>query len=138
MSWAQEFAKEVQNLGGLDPDRLVDISNQIGQELSRTLKMNQIRRFLDALRKIEQDYYQFNFLKAAEKEQFKVRLKHSLAMLRPKLAYAAGRERNVRDLMIVLEPAIQAAARDPENVFEKLLRFMESIIAYHRFHGGGN
>jgi len=138
MSWAQEFAKEVQNLGGLDPDRLVDISNQIGQELSRTLKMNQIRRFLDALRKIEQDYYQFNFLKAVEKEQFKVRLKHSLAMLRPKLAYAAGRERNVRDLMIVLEPAIQAAARDPENVFEKLLRFMESIIAYHRFHGGVN
>lgn len=139
MSWAQEYAREMENLAQMDPERLVDISKVIGEQTARILKMNQIRRFLDALRKIEQDFHQLTVLKSPEEtSQQKAKIKQSLAMLRPKLAYAAGRERNIRDLMVVLEPAIQAATRSPEDSFEKLLRLMESIIAYHRFFGGTN
>jgi CRISPR-associated protein Csm2 len=139
MSWAQEYAREMENLAQIDPERLVEISKDIGKQTARILKMNQIRRFLDALRKIEQDFHQLTVMKGAEEtSQQKAKIKQSLAMLRPKLAYAAGRERNIRDLMEVLEPAIQVATRSPETSFEKLLRLMESIIAYHRFFGGTN
>lgn len=143
MNWDQ-CAKEVENFQSIAPERLVDISYGIGEKLSKPLKMNQIRRFLDALRKIEQNYYQMDSEKdPSKREQYKERIKHKLTMLRPKLAYAVGRAEKeqkeiLKSLMKVLEPAIKSAAANPEKAFEKLLRFMESIIAYHRFYGGGN
>jgi len=135
--WADDYAKEMKNIITMQSDRLVDIADDIGKKLAQDLKlkMNQIRRFLDALRKVEQDYYQLGGSKDQEKRE---RVRHNLAMLRPKLAYAAGREKQVKPLMKILEPAIQATTQDPDKGFEKLLRFMEAIIAYHRYHGGSN
>ncbi|MBM4276178.1 MAG: type III-A CRISPR-associated protein Csm2 [Deltaproteobacteria bacterium] len=144
INWGQ-YAKEIQNLHSIASERLVELSDDIGCALSTTIKMNQIRRFLDSLRRIEHNYNDMKYQEDPQREELKKGIKHNLTMLRPKLAYAVGRTdpkkdegKAFRNLMIVLEPAIQAAARDPENVFEKLLRFMESIIAYHRFYGGGN
>ncbi len=133
VDWAKGYAKEMENLENLDSSRLVDIADDIGGKLARSLKINQIRRFLDALRKIEQEYYG---VIGSEDPQQKEKIKHNLSMLRPKLAYAVGRDRSVKPLMTVLEPAIRAAANNPEQGFEKLLRFMEAIIAYHRYHEG--
>ena len=64
-------------------------------------------------------------------------IKGSIILLRPKLAYAAGREEKIKPLMNVLDPAIKSGAESKEN-FEKLLRLIEGIIAYHRYHGGSN
>jgi CRISPR-associated protein Csm2 len=124
-----EFSKDLKELEKIGMDKLVDIAERTGHHLSQEkLKMNQIRRFLDGVRRIESE------LKG--KADFS-QIQDSIILLRPKLAYAAGRDKKVKPLMDVLDPAIKSGAKSREN-FEKLLRLIEGIVAYHRFHGGGN
>lgn len=124
-----EFKHDLKDLEKTGMDRLVEIAETTGKQLCETrLKMNQIRRFLDGVRRIESE------LKS--KADFR-QVQDSIILLRPKLAYAAGKEPKVKPLMEVLDPAIKSGAKSREN-FEKLLRLIEGIVAYHRFHGGGN
>jgi CRISPR-associated protein Csm2 len=134
--WGRDLARKIQDLGSVDAETLIDVAQTLGGFLGRKtrdnpeaidLKMNQIRRFLDAVRKIESE------MKAKSFDE----VKDSVVLLRPKLAYAAGRERRVKPLMNVLDPAIKSGATSKEN-FNKLLRLIEGIIAYHRFYGGSN
>lgn len=61
--------------------------------------------------------------------------KNQLQLLRPLLAYAAGRHRGrVQDLQRVLDRAIKKVT-DGEK-FINFKNFFEAIVAYHRFHGG--
>ena len=55
-------------------------------------------------------------------------------MLKPKLAYAAGRQDEVKPLMTVLDPCMdRVRSRDD---FDRFAKFVESIVAYHKYHGG--
>lgn len=124
-----KVSEELKDLEKLAMDRLVEIAEETGRILSdEKLKMNQIRRFLDGVRRIESE------LKG--KVDFR-QIQDSIILLRPKLAYAAGREKKVKTLMAVLDPAIKSGAKSEKN-FVKLLRLIEGIVAYHRFHGGVN
>ncbi len=139
--WGKEYQKQLSDLSKMNAESLVGIAENIGKFLTKgryqkgkyeqrmNLKVNQIRRFLDAVRRIEAD------LKGKQFED----VRDSIMLLRPKLAYAAGREEQVKPLMRVLDPAIRSAATagDDKN-FRKLLRLIEAIIAYHNFHGGSN
>lgn len=135
----KEFGEELRDLEKVDISRVVAISDKVGfflvkgkykrgnNDTTMGIKVNQIRRFLDSVRRIEAT------LKRGDFDQ----VKGSIILLRPKLAYAAGREEKIKPLMNVLDPAIQSGAKSRAN-FEKLLRLIEGIIAYHRFHGGSN
>lgn len=123
------LGKELGDLSKVKMDRLVEIARETGEQLfSQKLKMNQIRRFLDGVRRIESE------LKG--KVAFE-QIQDEIVLLRPKLAYAAGREAKVKPLMNVLDPAIKSGAQSREN-FNKLLRLIEGIVAYHRYYGGSN
>jgi len=134
-----QYSHELANLESVSIDRIVKIADEVGSFLvkgkylknnkqdSMGIKVSQIRRFLDAVRRIEAG------LKKGDFEQ----IKGSIILLRPKLAYAAGREDKIKPLMNVLDPAIKSGAESREN-FEKLLRLIEGIIAYHRYYGGSN
>lgn len=134
-----QYSHELANLESVSIDRIVEIADEVGSFLvkgkylknnkqdSMGIKVSQIRRFLDAVRRIEAG------LKKGDFEQ----IKGSIILLRPKLAYAAGREDKIKPLMNVLDPAIKSGAESREN-FEKLLRLIEGIIAYHRYYGGSN
>lgn len=120
------FKRELADLKTLTMDRLVDIADAVGRAVANRVKMNQIRRFLDGARKVEAE------LKS--REDFE-KIKEQIVLLRPKLAYAAGRHHNdVKHLAEILDTAVRSAAQNQEN-FMKFLRLMESIIAYHRFYG---
>lgn len=133
-----KYSETLKNLGQLDGKTLVEIAKYVGARLAKgtndefgiDLKMNQIRKFLDALRRIEKD------IELTRLDWDEIRYK--LILLQPKLAYSAGRVDAVKPLMVVLEPAINAASKDPELNFKKLLHFMEAIVAYHSFYGGKN
>lgn len=125
------FIKETTNkgFGQVSMNELVESSKAIGRYLSYEIKINKIRRFLDGFRQIE-----------AEKKydpQFVV-------LLRPKLAYAVGRsDRDEKDFMQrfldCLDPMLKVISENgSKDYFEKGLKFMESIIAYHRYYGGEN
>lgn len=130
-AWADELADKLERMPELDAKNIVEISRQIGENLS-SLKVNQFRRFLDAVRKIEMDL---------KNSQDFATVKDKVELLRPKLAYAAGRskEEKLKLLMKILDPAIKSVGEyNTKDAFENLLRLIESIIAYHRFYGGTN
>lgn len=112
---------------------LVEDTEELGKKLARDLKTTQIRKFLDAV----------NRLKAQpdRDKNFTEKIKPELDLLRPKLAYAAARQRRgdrdpgpVEPLRKVLEAAIKKVDK-PED-FTRLVQLIESIIAYHKAEGG--
>lgn len=113
-------------LSKLPAEELVLIAKKMGEHLKdKGLKTTQIRRFLDGVRKIDS--------MSDRGRNFNPDL---VILLKPKLAYAAGRDRDrIGPLMDVLEPAITASAKGYED-FKKLLALIEGIIAYHKYFGG--
>ncbi len=129
-----QLEKELRNnilkyadLKDIPAEELVEIARKLGKHLKDIgLKTTQIRKFLDWVRRIDR---QFNKGKDFNKD--------SVILLKPKLAYSAGREFRVKPLMDVLDPAIKAGSNSYES-FKKLLALIESIISYHKFYGGGD
>ncbi len=117
---------KTKGLKELPADDLVKIADVMGKYLKELdLKTTQIRRFLDGVRRID--------VQSNKGRSFNPDL---VVLLKPKLAYAAGRDmRRIKPLMDILEPAITAGAKSYED-FKRLLALIEGIIAYHRFHGG--
>lgn len=114
-------------LSKLSGEELVDIAQEMGRFLKNNgLKTSQVRRFLDGMRRIDVQF-----------DKGKDFVPDNVILLKPKLAYAAGRNAAVRPLMDVLEPAITAAGRTYDD-FKKLLSLVEAIVAYHKFFGGND
>lgn len=123
----KEKIRQYQRLKDLPAEELVYIADCLGKYLKENnLKTSQVRRFLDGVRRID---IQFDRGRSFNKD--------SIILLKPKLAYAAGRQSSVKPLMEVLEPAISASTDSYES-FKKLLALIESIMAYHKFYGGGD
>lgn len=60
---------------------------------------------------------------------------NKLQLLRPKLAYAAGRHKGrVKEFQEIVEEAIKFVKDDKS--FEYFKNFIEAIVAYHRYYGG--
>jgi CRISPR-associated protein Csm2 len=90
------------------------------------LKTSQIRKFLDAVNAIKS--------KSAQQTTDDAFFRSECMLLKPKLAYAAGRQDEVKPLMSVLVPCIDRVHGRAD--FSNFYRFVEAIMAYHRFHGG--
>jgi CRISPR-associated protein Csm2 len=118
-----------------DIRELVNHTEKLGQQLViKQLKTNQIRKFLDAVKRLKSK------LDKSEERDFNV-IKDDLVLLRPQLAYAAARQqKNNKDLgpvapfKQVLEAAIKQV--DTTKDFDKFVQLVESIIAYHKAAGG--
>lgn len=87
------------------------------------ISTSQIRRYLDSLRKIKANSRPDTFSPS------------DVLLQQVKIAYAAGRDSDLNFLYEVLKPAITKGSNDYEY-FEQLLRFVEAIVAYHRFYRG--
>jgi CRISPR-associated protein Csm2 len=113
-------------LKNLSADELVNIAKKMGEYLKENgLKTTQIRKFLDSIRKIE-----------SQSDKGKKFNPDAVILLKPKLAYAAGRDWNrIKPLMEVLEPAITAGSKGYDD-FKKLVALIEGIVAYHKYYGG--
>jgi CRISPR-associated protein Csm2 len=89
------------------------------------LETNQVRKFLDTVNRLKADL--------AEKGEFSA-IETEVVLLKPKLAYAAARQRAAKPLGDVMSAAIDQV-RSKED-FERLVQLIESIIAYHKAEGG--
>jgi CRISPR-associated protein Csm2 len=112
-----------------DSKKLVGWAETIGKGLaSGVLTTSQIRNVFGVVRQIEMQGY-------GDLTQ-----QRKLLLLKPKLAYARGRESNQRkqrvlqDLEEVLSPAIDLV--ENEQHFRNFFDFFEAILAYHRAAGG--
>ncbi|MBI5674976.1 MAG: type III-A CRISPR-associated protein Csm2 [Nitrospirae bacterium] len=84
------------------------------------ISTSQIRRYLDSLRRIKSNEI-FN--------------PSDVLLQQVKVAYAAGRDSDLTFLYEVMKPAITEGCKE-YHYFEHLLRFVEAIVAYHRFYKG--
>ena len=127
-----EIAREIKGLekmSDLSAEKLVSFADNLGEFLANRarLKTSQIRKFLDAVNSIKSR----GRAKRGEASFFQ----RETLLLKPKLAYAAGRQKNeVKPLMEVLDPCMDKV-KDEED-FLNFSRFVEAIVAYHRFYGG--
>ena len=105
---------------------LVEDAEQFGPYLRKQrLETNQIRKFLDAINRLKADL--------AETGDFS-KIETEVVLLKPKLAYAAARQRAAKPLSEVMSKAINIVHSKED--FERLVQLIESIIAYHKAEGG--
>lgn len=116
------------------PNReLVEYGEILGAFLvGSDLKTSQIRKFLDGIRQLENKVNKDMRDEAFSNEE--------LILLKVQLAYAAAREDKVEPFKRVVNAAIDkvsAGGREGYDDFRKLVKFVEAVIAYHKYYGGG-
>lgn len=116
----EELQQIIKNGDGV---RLNEVAYKLGEYYAagsekEKLSSSQIRGILDHLQRM----YHFDG--------------NELQLLRPKLAYAAGRHGGkVKDLRLITDRAIQLVGNN-NQYFKNFRNFFEAIVAYHRYHGG--
>jgi len=117
--WNDDVLREIIEKG--NAEKLNEIASKLGKIYAQAkLSTSQIRTVLNEINSMQK----FD--------------KNRLQLLRPKLAYVAGRHQKTtpiikNDFQPLLDRAIQMV--NEEN-FQNFKHFIEAIVAYHRFHGG--
>lgn len=104
--------------------KLVDCAENFAKHLKgKDLKTAQIRNVYGTIKKLEMSGWKEN------------QTLQQLLLLKPRLAYAAGRKSEIRDLQQVISYAIDLVK--DEKSFARFCQFFEAIIAYHKYYAGG-
>ena len=139
------MVKKIDQLTGLKayPIReLVNHAQELGPYLkNQRLETNQIRKFLDAVNQLKakfaQDEGEESEKAESKEEKNKLRfakIEDEIVLLKPKLAYAAARQKAAKPMSQVMSVAIDKVHGAED--FERLVQLIESIIAYHKAEGG--
>lgn len=98
------------------------------------LETNQIRKFLDAINRVKADLIGVDLGPGKQSSKSFDDIEPDIVLLKPKLAYAAARQQAAKPLSSVMSAAIDKVHSLED--FERLVQFIESIIAYHKAAGG--
>lgn len=121
VAWIESIKPE-EHLSQLDSAALVEHADKLGRLLSSELKANQLRRLLTRVNALS-----VKFAHGFEPDD--------VPLLKVQLAYAAARQRrSVGALAKVLMPAIDRIHNEED--FRWFARFVEAIVAYHKYYGG--
>lgn len=125
-------------LDGDDPQKLVRIAEEIARDrLIRRRNQDRIdERTSVSTSQIRNIFGTVKSLEAKGEPNAEVISK--LVLLKPKLAYAAGRHKDVpgmKDLQAILSDAIDLVFENKDR-FGMFCGFFEAILAYHKAHGG--
>jgi|GEM_PF-785725 len=105
---------------------LVQHAEEFGPYLKQQrLETNQVRKFLDAVKRLKADL--------TEQEDFS-KIEREVVLLKPKLAYAAARQKAAKPLSQVMSAAIDKV--ESQEDFACFVQLIEAIIAYHKAEGG--
>lgn len=119
------------NLNTSDVSSIVQKAEDMALQFTRDkLKTNQIRNFYSAITRMRAEY---------EQDGLTLEIQTQLVMLKPKLAYAAGRQTAVRaNFYPFMKAAIESVEKSPKKTeaIERFFLLVESVVAYHKFHGG--
>jgi CRISPR-associated protein Csm2 len=124
---SKEDLKEI--LDGKNPSKMVSMAEEIAKKTLESkphLTTSQIRNIYGTVKKLDM---------LGERED----VLPKLILLKPKLAYVFGRNKDVQGLRIlkdVLSDAIDLVAEKKDVRFQNFCRFFEAILAYHRAEGG--
>ena len=129
----KQIINEIQNLEhfhNYQIRQLVNQAEQFGRHLKeQRLETNQIRKFLDAINRLKAKLAQ-----NADQENLFSSVEPEIVLLQPKLAYVAARQKAAKPLSDVISVAIKKVHTLED--FNRLVQFIEAIIAYHKAAGG--
>lgn len=121
---------------------LVDKAQSVIQSLKEDnrgelkLKTNQIRKFLSAVTVLTNKVNRYKMQHPNDKE-LPAELAAQVQYLRVKMAYQAGRDKDVKKF--VEKAGLDARICDIKNSiakYEEFARYMEALVAYHKYYGG--
>lgn len=126
----QQIHKKVTNLNADMANEFVK-NKLIKHNGKMAITTSQIRKFLSAVNCLE------NKVSAFDKE-LSQDVANEIKYLKVKLAYQVGRDnknQGLRSFYDEIEPLISQIGTKKEN-FTKVARYIEAIVAYHKFNGG--
>lgn len=97
-------------------DEIINEAKEFAKELSENDLTSQLRKFYGEVKRLQLNGY--------NKVEFK--------LLKPKLAYAAGRNQKILKFYEVMSDAIDKV--DNQTSFDNFVKMFEAIIAYHKFY----
>ena len=96
-----------------------------------TLTTSKIRNLLSMTSALYTDAQQ------QREDKLSTEMQSRVQYLRMRVAYEAGRDQTVKSFVVKAELLEQLSAiRDDRNKLLLFCRYMEALVAYHRFHGG--
>lgn len=121
------------NIANMSAEEIVRQAESIAQQLAQKdkVKTGQIRNFYSGITRMRTEYT------AGDKSK----INRQLVMLKPKLAYAAGRQLAVKATFYprmceAVDGVLNAPEADKSQAYDNFFMFVESIVAYHKFYGG--
>ena len=123
---------------------IVEIATEKGAQYAKSIKTNQIRNFYSQVEALKQKVKMDSLPTTEEEEEIKDKEQkqytNELVMLKPRLAYAAGRQSAVKpfydDISQVIDYVLESTGTHRAKALENFFLLVESIVAYHKFYGG--
>lgn len=124
----------VNDLAELNPNDINLISEKYGEILAdrnKGIKTNQVRNVYSSILSIRT---KLKNNKGAIDES----IESELILLKPKLAYASGRQKNVKPLYSLFKKGIDGVISSSNKVkaLDNFINLVEGIVAYHKYFGG--
>lgn len=122
--------ESIADLSTITGKQIDDRARALARALVRKdrLKTNQIRNIYSSIDRMRSTFQR--------DRGFSERLADELWLIKPKLAYAAGRQRAVNDnLFPFMEEVINAVdkAEDKEKAMQNFFSLLESVVGYHKY-----
>ena len=120
----------VRDLGAITAEDIDGIGEAQGRAFFRNVKTSQLRAFYSAVNRIRVQSQQAN--------GFSPEIERSLILLKPKLAYAAGRHKTLKSFQSFMVQAIDGVVNSngKKLALTNFFDLLEAVVAYHKFHGG--
>jgi CRISPR-associated protein Csm2 len=115
-----------------DYNELVTKAKEFGERLKdRNVKRSQFRRVFTHIKKIQTNVESKKLEKTAD---IPGEILKEILLLKPKMAYTAGRHTNITDFYDVVVKFVNGMKTVTE--FNRFYDFVEATLAYHRYYGG--
>jgi CRISPR-associated protein Csm2 len=137
----KQIPSDLSTLSATDIDT---IANERGEQFAKgqprqrggrnefVVKTNQIRNVFGHIVTLRTEFKQ--------EKKWTENLERELILLKPKLAYAAGRERDVKQfqqfMFRIIDGVIQADESNKDKALGNFFEIVEAVVAYHKFYGG--
>jgi len=128
------------NLLEFDIQKIVNLAEEKAILFNnKGIKSNQIRNFYSAIDQMRITFRQ-HADKSGEGSKGFDKIKHDFIMLKPKLAYAAGRKKEIKQhfypfMKAAIEGVEEADADKKDLAMKSYFSLIESVVGYHKYYG---
>jgi CRISPR-associated protein Csm2 len=132
--------REIPDLGAFNGKNIDERARATAEALVKAdrLKTHQLRNIYSSVDRLRSIYQQLSkkATNETEKAEMYATLSDQLFLLKPKLAYAAGRQKAVNDTLFPFLSAVingYDRATDKEKAIRNFFALLESVVGYHKY-----